>query len=248
MGKFADKVVVVTGGASGIGSAIVEAFVAEGAIAAVLDIQDRQSGKTPSQVHGYHCDVSDEQAVEAAFNGVEADLGRIDVVVHCAAKLGVTAPFHLLKTEDWHSYIDINLTGSFYVSRAAAKRMVAAGTHGRIILIGSVNSFASERFAGPYASSKGGVRLLTRAAAVDLAPYGITVNMIAPGPIVTPPLSEKFAQPELQNIFGRVMPAGKPGTPQDIAGAALFLASPEAGFVNGSDITVDGGMLAQILN
>jgi NAD(P)-dependent dehydrogenase (short-subunit alcohol dehydrogenase family) len=248
MRKFENRVVVVTGGASGIGAAVAEAFAEQGALVAVLDICLPEAAQQTSSMHFYACDVSDEASVEAGFDRIGEDCGPLDVLIHCAGRLGVSAPFHEVTLETWKRYIDVNLTGSFLAGRAAASRMVANGTLGRIVLIGSVNSFASERDAAPYASSKGGVRMLMRSAAIDLAPYGITVNMIAPGPIVTPPLKEKFESPELSRIFSRVMPGGKPGLPSDIASAALFLASPENGFVSGADLVVDGGMLAQILN
>jgi NAD(P)-dependent dehydrogenase (short-subunit alcohol dehydrogenase family) len=124
--------------------------------------------------------------------------------------------------------------------------MIAAGVEGRIVLIGSVNSFAAERNAAPYASSKGG-RLLTRAAAVDLAQYGITVNMIAPGPITTPATQANFETDATKHVFARVLPGGSPGTPADVAAAAMFLASRES-FITGTDLLVDGGMFARIMN
>lgn len=247
MPRFKDRVIVVTGGASGIGAAAVDAFWREGARVAALDIRERPD-QVPDGVRSYHCNVADEASVEATFDRVAMDIGEIDVVVHSAAVLGGSGPFHQLSLDTWNRYIDINLTGSFLVSRAAASRMVAKATKGRIILIGSVNSVASERGAAPYASSKGGMRMLTRSAAVDLGPYGITVNMILPGPITTPATRENFEQPETRRTFERVLPGGLPGSPADIAAAALFLASPESRFVTGTDLVVDGGMLAQILN
>lgn len=246
MRRFEGKVVIVTGGASGIGAATVDAFKAEGAKVAVLDI--RQPPTARADVYDCRCDVSNEQSVEASFEEVGRILGDVDVVVHAAAVLGGSGPFHQLTLEAWKRYIDVNLTGSFLVARAAAARMVAKGAEGRIILVGSVNSVASERGAAPYASSKGGMRMLTRSAAVDLAAYGITVNMILPGPILTPATASNFEQPETRSLFERVLPAGKPGSPSDIAAAALFLASPESRFVTGTDLVVDGGMFAQILN
>ena len=246
MQRFAGKVVVVTGGASGIGAGVVAAFAREGAVVAVLDIRAGAADQG-ADWRFYQCDVSDENSVETAFDQVTAECGAVDVLVHCAALLGISAPFHELTLDTWSRYIDTNLTGSFLASRAAASRMVANGTAGRLILIGSVNSFASERSAAPYASSKGGVRMLTRSAAVDLAKYGITVNMIAPGPIVTPATRHSFDAPDVKQLFERVLPGGLPGTPSDIAAAALFLASPESGFINGADLVIDGGLLAQIL-
>ena len=166
-----------------------------------------------------------ESAVEAAFERVTAERGSVDVVVHCAALLGLSGPFHELTLDVWKRYIDTNLTGAFLVARAAACRMVASRTRGRLILIGSVNSFASERLAAPYVASK-----------------------IAPGPIATPATQERFDAPDLRQTIERVLPASSPGKPADIAAAALFLASPDSGFVTGTDLVVDGGLLAQILN
>lgn len=248
MPKFEDKVVVVTGGASGIGAAVADAFVQEGAQVAVLDIKEPSAEPSSSRIRRYQCDVADEGAVEAAFDRVTAALGTVDVLVHCAAVLGVSGPFHQVMLDAWKRYIDINLTGAFLAARAAASRMVTSGTPGRVILIGSVNSFASERFAAPYASSKGGIRMLTRSAAIDLARYEITVNMIAPGPIATPATQAQFEKPGLRQTLERVMPAGLPGKPTGVAAAALFLASPDSRFISGTDLVVDGGMLAQILN
>ena len=248
MAKFQDKVVVVTGGASGIGAGVAEAFAAEGSRGAVLDIRLPEADGSAGTIRWYHCDVANEAAVEATFDQITVECGGLDVLVHCAALLGVSGPFHELTLDVWNRYIDTNLTGSFLVTRAAASRMVASGTKGRLILLGSVNSFASERFAAPYASSKGGIRMLTRSAAIDLARYGITVNMIAPGPIATPATQERYSAPDTRQIFERVLPASLPGSPADIAAAALFLAAPESGFVAGTDIVVDGGLLAQIMN
>lgn len=246
--RFIGKVVVVTGGASGIGAAVVDAFRQEGAEVAILDVAPADVDQGRTSALGIHCDVSDEEAVDAAFDQIMARWNRVDVVIHSAALLGGSGPFEDLSLERWRRHIDVNLTGSFLVCRAAAQRMIARKIEGRIILVGSVNSYAAERHAAPYVASKGGVRLLTKAAAVDLARHGITVNMIAPGPILTPATAENFDSPATREIFAHVLPGGEPGRPADVAAVALFLGSPESRFVTGTDILVDGGMFAQILN
>jgi NAD(P)-dependent dehydrogenase (short-subunit alcohol dehydrogenase family) len=248
MANFDKKVVVVTGGSSGIGAALVDEFLREGAHVAVLDIAAPVEDLPHQGAVYLACDVSNEASVESALERVSQDLGQIDIVVHSAAVLGVSGPFHELALETWQKYINTNLTGAFLVCRGAARRMIAAGVEGRIVLIGSVNSFAAERNAAPYASSKGGVRLLTRAAAVDLAQYGITVNMIAPGPITTAATQANFETDATKHVFARVLPGGKPGTPADVAAAVMFLASRESRFITGTDLLVDGGMFAQIMN
>ena len=123
-----------------------------------------------------------------------------------------------------------------------------AGTGGgRIVTIGSVNSFAAEPTAAPYVASKGGVRLLTKAMAVDLARHGITVNMIAPGPIAVPHNAETFASPPLLRSFERLVPAGGAGGPADIANAAVFLCEDASRYVTGTELVVDGGTLALVM-
>ncbi|UPA27765.1 SDR family NAD(P)-dependent oxidoreductase [Shinella oryzae] len=249
MKRFNGKVVVVTGGASGIGAATAEAFLSEGARVAVLDRAfDATLQRATDTLWEVACDVSQEGDVEAAFDNIMERWGAVDVVVHAAATLGASAPFHKVSLATWQKYVDTNLTGSFLVSRAAANRMIACGIEGRIILVGSVNSFAAEREAAPYAATKGGIRLLARAAAVDVARFGITVNMVAPGPITTPATAANFESDETKGIFARVLPAGGPGQPQDVAAAILFLATKESRFITGTDLVVDGGMFAQILN
>ncbi|MDX3975340.1 SDR family NAD(P)-dependent oxidoreductase [Shinella sp.] len=248
MTRFSGKVVVVTGGASGIGAATVAAFLGEGARVAVLDRAfSGTKDNGDDMLVEVACDVSEEGDVETAFDGVVDRWGAVDVVVHAAAALGSSAPFHELSLATWRKYIDVNLTGSFLICRAAANRMMTGCIEGRIILVGSVNSFAAEREAAPYVASKGGVRLLTRAAAVDLARFGITVNMVAPGPITTPATAANFDSDDTRALFSRVLPAGGPGQPQDVAAAILFLATKESRFITGTDIVVDGGMFAQIL-
>jgi NAD(P)-dependent dehydrogenase (short-subunit alcohol dehydrogenase family) len=246
-GRLAGKVALVTGAAGGIGAAIARRFADEGATTVVADLRRPDVSLGIGDLTYLSVDILDPGAVGSLFASIGSSHRRLDVLVHCAAKLGGSGPFLDVPLDDWRSYIDVNLTGTFLICQHAAKAMVACGVPGRIITTGSINSFAAEPAAAPYASSKGGVRLLTKAMAVDLAPYGITVNMLAPGAITVPRNAGLFAEPALVRQFNRQVPLGAPGLPADVAHAALFLAEDGARYVTGAEILVDGGLIAQIL-
>jgi NAD(P)-dependent dehydrogenase (short-subunit alcohol dehydrogenase family) len=224
--------ILVTGAEGGIGAAVLARLTNAGGVATGTDL----TGAHP-------CDLRDRAAVEALLDSV----GPLDGLVHCAARCGGAGPFHTVSAADWQSYIDINLTGSFHVCQAVAQRMIAAGTQGRIVMIGSVNAIAAEAEASPYVASKGGVRMLVKAMAVDLAPFGIAANLVHPGPITVARNAEVFADPALIATFARLVPMGHSGDPADVARAACFLVDPALGFVTGAELAVDGGLLAQIL-
>ena len=151
-----------------------------------------------------------------------------------------------ISDESWDSYIDINLTGTFLLCRAAARAMIAGGKGGRIVTIGSVNSYMSEIGAAPYVAAKGGVAMLTRAMAVDLAPLGIQCNMIAPGPVAVANTGAMYDEEPLATEIRYQVPQARPGRPEEIAGAAVLLASDDSSYITGSTITVDGGLSAMI--
>ena len=231
--RLAGRTALVTGAAGGIGAAIATLFGSEGAHVTGLDLAGTD----------IDCDVADREAVDAALGG----LGGLDVLVHAAALLGGTGGFLDVAMADWRRTLSVNLDGAFHVCQAAARIMAASGRGGAIVTIGSVNSLAAEPGAAQYVASKAGVLGLTRAMAVDLAAYGIRVNMIAPGPIEVPRNAALFAAPPLQDAFRRLVPQRRAGTAGAVAQAALFLAEPTSDFVTGSVVTVDGGLLAQIL-
>jgi NAD(P)-dependent dehydrogenase (short-subunit alcohol dehydrogenase family) len=232
---------IVTGATGGIGSAICERFRQEGAKVVGIDREGPASGDFIA------CDVADSSAVDAAMEKAAAKLdGRLDILVTAAALLGGRAAFPDVTNREWRDYIDVNLSGTFFVCRAAAKAMIAGKQGGSIVTIGSVNSIAAEEKASPYVASKGGVALLSRAMAVDLAAHRIRVNMIAPGPIEVPRNSAVFRSPGFRRGLAEMVPMGEAGQPNDIANAAVFLAEASSHMVTGTTVTVDGGLMARI--
>jgi NAD(P)-dependent dehydrogenase (short-subunit alcohol dehydrogenase family) len=246
-GRLQGDVAIVTGTSGGIGAAIARRFVLEGASVFGLDIAEPASQLAVSGATYAKVDITDRSAVDRFVVDVVARSGKIDILVHAAAKLGGSGPFLEIGQADWESYIATNLTGCFNIAQAVARAMTEKGVRGRIVLLGSVSSFAAEPGAAPYVASKGGVRMLVKAMAVDLAPHGIAVNLIAPGPITVPCNAELFSSPALKRSFRRNLPTQAPGHPDDIANAALFLAERRSGFTTGSELVVDGGLLSQIL-
>ena len=243
--RFANNRVLVTGAAGGIGAAVARAFRSEGASVAVSDI------KTPDPTLGvdgleFHaCDVTQREAVFDMVDKV-AGHGTIDCLVHSAAILGGSGPYETLSPDVFMDYLTVNVMGCIHVTQAVANVMIANRTPGSIVTFGSVNSTAAERNAAPYVASKGAVRLLTRAMAVDLARHGIRVNIVRPGAITVPRNAEWFARPELTDAFNSQIPQRRAGLPEELVGAALYLADPANSYTTGSDLVVDGGLEAFI--
>jgi NAD(P)-dependent dehydrogenase (short-subunit alcohol dehydrogenase family) len=247
-GRLFDRAAVVTGAAGGIGGAIAEAFAAEGARVVAMDLPKPLAAARwrSERIISQPVDLADRAHIATAFADAAATLGAIDVLVAAGAVKGSAGNMADVTDEDWDRFISVNLTGTFLSCRAAARAMIAGGRGGRIITIGSVNSFMSEPNAAPYVASKGGVAMLTRAMAVDLARHGILANMIAPGPIDVPNNGEQYREPKLARTLTEVVALGRAGLPVEIAGAAVYLASEESRYVTGSTITIDGGLTAMI--
>ncbi len=244
VGRLADLSAIITGAAGGIGAAIAARFEAEGARVVGIDL------RSPSDATGLNfvqCDVSVPAEVERAMTDALAMLGgRLDVLVAAAALTGGRARFPDVTDDEWQSYVAVNLGGTFFACRVAAKTMIAAGRGGSIITLGSVNSVAAETAAAAYVTSKGGVAMLTKAMAVDLAGHKIRANMIAPGPVEVPRNAALFQTAPLQRGFAAFVPMGVPGQPEDIANAAVFLAESASRMITGTTLVVDGGLLAHI--
>ncbi len=224
------KRAVVTGSASGIGRATAEALARGGARVAGLELLQSD---TEVSIVG---DTSDVAAVERAADA----LGGADIWVNNAARLFVR-PVVDTTDEEWHSLLGPNLHGYFYGCRAAARRMLAQGTGGRIVNVTSaVNVFAVPDL-GAYAAAKGGIASLTKALALELAGAGVTVNAVAPGAVETPLNADAYTA-GVRRTYEERIPLGRIGTPEEVADVIVFLASDAARYVTGQELIVDGGL------
>ena len=240
------KVVIVTGGAGGIGRAIAERFASQGSKVVVNDVDADQAAEVVGVITeaggtamAAIADVSDSAAVATMIDAVMAEHGRIDVLVNNA---GLVSPMlHFFEADEawWRRIIDVNLTGHFIVSHPVARIMAKQGG-GNIINMSSGGATRAHRSFTAYDATKGGIEALTRAMALDLGPYNIRVNALMPGSIDTSGLDL-----EARKLRGENVPLGRIGEPIDMTGAALFLASDDAAYITGDIIKVDGGMLAQ---
>ena len=245
------RVAVVTGAASGIGVAIARHLAARGDAVGLLDLQGeavlRAAGdlrETGATATGVEVDVTERGAVDAALDKVRAELGSIQIMV-TAAGVDAFEPFTDITIESWERILAINLTGTFHCLQAAVPDMLEA-RWGRIVTISSSSAQSGAPRMAHYVASKAGVIGLTKALALDLAPHGITVNCIPPGMIDTPMLRRAEAAGDvgkLDKVAPRMIPVGRPGTPEDIAATCGFLCSAAAGFITGQVVGVNGGMV-----
>lgn len=237
-GEFAGTVCIVTGGHRGIGRAIVEMMAAEGADVHSLDLAV-QAPVPKGTMFPHVCDIAEAAAVEAIF----AEFQHIDILVNNAAAVTPAMPLIQLPVVEWHRAININVTGTFNVTRAALPRM---GKGGRIINIASTFAHVGAPGRVAYATSKGAVLSFSRSLALELAAQGIRVNSISPGGVTTDRLVEQFGSKEAAEAFlAPLHPIGHTGSASNIADAVWFLASEKSQFMTGADILVDGGYTAQ---
>ena len=246
--RLSGKHALITGAGRGIGRAIARVFVREGAAVAVADIDanlardaanelERQGGRAVA----IEADVANPASIRAMIESVLSAFGRIDILVNNAG-IGGNTPFLETSIEEWERILRVNLTGAFLVAQAAAREMVKAGG-GRVINIASLSGQRGGTGRAAYGAAKAGLDLLTRVMAVELAEHGINVNSIAPGPIETE--MAKFAHDAATRAaYERLVPMRRYGSPEEIADAALFLASDESRYVHGHTLNVDGGFRA----
>ncbi len=240
---------LVTGaGSDGIGAAVVRALAAAGADVAIHHLDQAakaaalgaEVGAMGRRTAVLAADLGDPAAARALVGEAEAALGPIGAVVTCAATLA-RVPFLEITDAEWDRVLDVNLRGTFAVAQEAARAMVARGK-GRIVMISSINQDHASPNLAHYVASKGGVRMLARAMALELAPHGVTVNLIAPGTVETDINRKALAEPDFRAAKTALIPMGRIADPADIAGAAVYLVGPGAGYVTGATITIDGGL------
>ena len=247
--RLAGKVAVVTGGASGIGRAIVEALAREGARVAVLDLNEAGARDTVAALEraggkgsAHRVDITDVAAVDAAIDAVAAREGGLHVLVNCA---GWDKPMPFVDTtpEFWDKILAINLKGPLACTRAALRHMIKQQS-GKIVTIASDAGRVGSTGEAVYSAAKGGLIAFTKTIARETARHRINVNCVCPGPSDTPLFQQEFAaqSPKLAESLKRVIPWGRLGVPDDVAPAVVFLASDDAGFITGQTLSVSGGL------
>jgi len=247
--RFQGRVAVVVGGAQGIGKAIAVRLRREGACVVIADIDramldavSREMAEAAANVQTSICDVRNRRQVQRMVAGVMRRYRRVDILMYVAG-VGKSVPFTQTDDELWNRTIDINLKGAFLVARAVAPHMIKR-RRGKMIFMASTNSWDAEAGLAPYNASKAGLYLLAKTLARELGHYGIQSNAIGPGLIRTRLTEPLLKDAKFMRKYQNLIPAGRIGVPEDIAGPALFLASSDADYVNGVLLFVDGGQLA----
>ncbi len=245
------EVAAVTGAAAGLGRAMAGVLAGRGAHVAVLDVDGEGAAAAASEIAGeggsaeaHALDVTDEAAVDAVMEALAADRGRLDVLVNNAG-IARRLPATETPLADWERVMAVNATGVFLCARAAARRMIAGKTAGRIVNVASIMGFSGGLYPNAsYNASKGAVVNLTRALAVEWAPHGIRVNGVGPTFVRTDLTTGMFADAGFREAIEWFTPMGREAEPADVAHAVLFLASRESGMITGHTLPVDGGFLA----
>ena len=250
--KLQNKVAIVTGAATGIGKAIATIMAAEGASVVIDYVGDPAFANAAVQaiqsaggkVTSVAADVSNPGQVNQLIQKAIDSFGKLDILVNNAG-LEYKHPFHEFPFDLWQKVIAVDLTGPFLCAQAAAKAMIRQATGGRIINISSIHEDLPMPTNAPYCAAKGGLRMLMRTIAVELAPHKITVNNIAPGAIFTPIDADIEADAKLEAALMAEIPLGRWGKPEEVAALAVFLASDDAAYCTGSTFFIDGGMIRQ---
>ena len=252
MARLDGKVALISGGARGMGESEARLFAQEGAAVVIGDILDTEGEAVAASINEgggrcryVHLDVRDEAEWQAAVAEAVSRFGSLDVLVNNAGIGSSTFQIHEEPVDQWDRTIDVNLKGVFLGTRSAIPAMLDAG-RGSIINISSQLGIVGVHYSGAaYQTAKGGVRIFTKAAALQYAPRGIRVNSVHPGPIATDMTRARRDDPDWLEMMLSRIPMGRYGAPEEVANAVLYLASDESSFVTGSEVVVDGGWTAQ---
>ena len=244
------KVAIVTGGAGGIGSAVCRAFASAGVGVAVADVDEARAYETAAKLSsdggkaiGVEVEVSSERSVVAAVRKTVDHFGRLDFLVHCAGN-NIRAPVLELTTEDWHSVLDTHLTGAFLFSKAVGRRLVEQGEGGRVVFMSSVAATAPVPERGAYSPAKAGMIGLAGVLSLEWAEYGINVNAVCPGVVLTPMTELVYErEPALREQRLKRMPARREAYPEEVADLVMFLCSDRSAHISGAAIPIDGAFL-----
>lgn len=252
--SLSGKVAIITGGGTGIGFGIAQVLASQDVKLVIAQpsletVEKAAGGLKETETLPLRVDIGDRSSIEQMVEATVARFGRIDILVNNASVTGMAAivPFLDSTPEKVDQIVDVNLKGTYYCSQLVARRMVAAGQGGSIVHISSVGAYAGQEFASLYCATKAAQVSLAQGMALELAPYKIRVNCVAPGDINTEAsatITEDKGKVGASGRYTRVTPLGHRGSPQDIGHAVAYLVSDEASFVTGATLLVDGGFLA----
>ena len=248
------RIALVTGGESGIGAACVAALAAAGADVGVIYFKDEDAGQASAAVVtglgrksiAVHANVGEEKDVENAFDALEKAIGIPDILVNSAGKNMSGVKVSDMSTEQWQGLIETDLTGSFFTSRRFVRNLKGSGRPGAIINITSIHSSVMRAGGADYDAAKGGQTNLTKTLSLEVAELGITVNAIAPGMILTPMNDKALTDASYRQKLEQSIPLKRAGKPEEVAGVAVFLASPAGAYITGSTVTIDGGLSLEL--
>lgn len=245
--QFREQVAIVTGAGQGIGLEIARQLAEQGAAVLLNDLDRALTDKAVESIVAeggkciaYYGDAADVDFVREMVHKAVSVFGKLTIII---ANAGITTfgDFFDYTPESLQKLLDLNLRGSFFLTQAAARQMRIQGTGGRVLLMSSVTGHQAHQFLAAYGMTKAALEMLAKSLVIELSPYGITINAVAPGATMTERTAEDT---EYEKTWGRITPIGRPATVRDIAHAALFLVSPQAGHITGQSLVVDGGWTA----